>query len=243
MLDAPEHAPARHPHFGFIGGRLSPVRPCDEAAIQSKPQTDAEAETASRIAYHIDIDWGCPKHSIRFFRWRGSGFLRTASAFRAWSCCARNARTHSDAQVAQIAASIKEFGFVNPIVAGTDRVIIAGDGRLLAARKLGMMEVPVIVLDGLNENLRRALVLADNKLALNKDTMISLFGFGRVTEIPENAVRERGSSSSSDTHNHARGKPSSSPPGGKFQNAENYGMVRLHYLQTRRAPKGPILTK
>src|ERR1019366_7086293 len=80
---------------------------------------------------------------------------------------ARNARTHSDAQVAQIAASIKEFGFVNPILAGTDCVIIAGHGRLLAARKLGMTEVPVIVLDGLTENQRRALVLADNKLALN----------------------------------------------------------------------------
>jgi DNA modification methylase len=80
---------------------------------------------------------------------------------------ARNARTHSDAQVAQIAASIKEFGFVNPILAGTDSVIIAGHGRLLAARKLGMSEVPVIVLEGLTENQRRALVLADNKLALN----------------------------------------------------------------------------
>ena len=80
---------------------------------------------------------------------------------------ARNARTHSDAQVAQIAASIKEFGFVNPILAGTDRVIIAGHGRLLAARKLGMTEVPVIVIEGLTENQRRALVLADNKLALN----------------------------------------------------------------------------
>jgi ParB-like chromosome segregation protein Spo0J len=80
---------------------------------------------------------------------------------------ARNARTHSDAQVAQFAASIKEFGFVNPILAGTDCIIIAGHGRLLAARKLGMTEVPVIVLDGLNENQRRAFVLADNKLALN----------------------------------------------------------------------------
>jgi DNA modification methylase len=80
---------------------------------------------------------------------------------------ARNARTHSDAQVAQIAASIKEFGFVNPILAGPDCVIIAGHGRLLAARKLGMKEVPVIVIPGLNENQRRALVIADNKLSLN----------------------------------------------------------------------------
>jgi DNA modification methylase len=80
---------------------------------------------------------------------------------------ARNARTRSDLQVAQIAASIKEFGFVNPILAGSDSVIIAGHGRLLAARKLGMTEVPVIVIDGLTENQRRALVIADNKLTLN----------------------------------------------------------------------------
>ena len=80
---------------------------------------------------------------------------------------ARNARTHSDEQVAQIAGSIKEFGFVSPILAGSDRVIIAGHGRLLAARKLGLTDAPVIVIDGLNENQRRALTLADNKLALN----------------------------------------------------------------------------
>jgi hypothetical protein len=80
---------------------------------------------------------------------------------------ARNARTHSDEQVAQIAASINEFGLVNPILAGPDRVIIAGHARLLAARKLGLTEAPVIILDGLNENQRRALALADNKLALN----------------------------------------------------------------------------
>jgi DNA modification methylase len=80
---------------------------------------------------------------------------------------ARNARTHSDEQVTQIAASITEFGFVNPILAGSDRVIIAGHARLLAARKVGLAEAPVIVLDGLTENQRRALVLADNKLALN----------------------------------------------------------------------------
>jgi ParB-like chromosome segregation protein Spo0J len=80
---------------------------------------------------------------------------------------ARNARTHADQQVAQIAASVSEFGFVNPILAGADRVIIAGHGRLLAARKLGITEVPVIVIEGLNENQRRALAIADNKLALN----------------------------------------------------------------------------
>jgi ParB-like chromosome segregation protein Spo0J len=80
---------------------------------------------------------------------------------------ARNSRTHSDQQVAQIAASIKEFGFVNPILAGQDPVIIAGHARHQAARKLGLTEVPVIIIDGLSENQRRALVLADNRLALN----------------------------------------------------------------------------
>jgi DNA modification methylase len=80
---------------------------------------------------------------------------------------ARNARTHSDDQVAQIAASIAEFGWTNPILAGADGIVIAGHARLQAARKLGMTEVPVIVLDGLTETKRRALVLADNRLALN----------------------------------------------------------------------------
>jgi hypothetical protein len=80
---------------------------------------------------------------------------------------ARNARTHSDEQVAQVAASIMEFGWTNPILVGADGVIIAGHARLLAARKLKMLEVPVIVLDHLSETQRRALILADNKLALN----------------------------------------------------------------------------
>lgn len=79
----------------------------------------------------------------------------------------RNARTHSDEQVAQVAASIKEFGWTNPILVGADGVIIAGHARLAAARKLGMTEVPVIVLDHLSETRRRALILADNRLALN----------------------------------------------------------------------------
>lgn len=80
---------------------------------------------------------------------------------------ARNARTHSDEQVAQIAASIAEFGWTNPILAGSDGIVIAGHARLLAARKLRMTEVPVILLDHLTEPQRRALVLADNRLALN----------------------------------------------------------------------------
>lgn len=80
---------------------------------------------------------------------------------------AANSRTHSDAQVAQIAASIKEFGWTNPILIDGDNTIIAGHGRLLAARKLGMEEVPAIVLDYLSKAQQRALVIADNQLALN----------------------------------------------------------------------------
>jgi DNA modification methylase len=79
----------------------------------------------------------------------------------------RNARTHSDAQVADIAGSIKAFGFTNPILAGEDCDVIAGHGRLAAARKLGLVEVPVIRLRGLSETQRRQLVLADNLIALN----------------------------------------------------------------------------
>ena len=80
---------------------------------------------------------------------------------------ARNSRTHSDAQVAQIAASIKEFGFTNPVLVDGEGSIIAGHGRVLAARKLGMDTVPVIRLNYLTEAQRRAYVIADNKLALN----------------------------------------------------------------------------
>src|SRR6266852_9806269 len=80
---------------------------------------------------------------------------------------ARNPRTHSDAQIAQIAASIAEFGFNNPILVDTKAGIIAGHGRLLAARKLQLKEVPVIVLDHLSDAQQRAYVIADNQLALN----------------------------------------------------------------------------
>ena len=80
---------------------------------------------------------------------------------------ARNARTHSDEQVAQIAASIKEFGFINPVITDGDNGIIAGHGRVLAARKLGMEEVPTIEVSSLTDAQRQAYIIADNKLALN----------------------------------------------------------------------------
>lgn len=80
---------------------------------------------------------------------------------------ARNSRTHSDEQIAQVAASIKEFGFTNPILIDADGGIIAGHGRVLAARKLGMEQVPTITLAELTDTQKRAYIIADNKLALN----------------------------------------------------------------------------
>src|SRR5690606_15260526 len=80
---------------------------------------------------------------------------------------ARNARTHSDAQVAEIAGSIRAFGFTDPVLIGEGGTRIAGHGRVLAARKLGMETVPTIVLSGLSATQRRALVLADNRIAMN----------------------------------------------------------------------------
>jgi hypothetical protein len=89
----------------------------------------------------------------------------------------RNSRTHSDAQVLQIAASIKEFGFTNPVLIDKDGGIIAGHGRVMAARKLKLNEVPCIRLSHLTETQARALVIADNKLALNAgwdDNMLAI---------------------------------------------------------------------
>lgn len=80
---------------------------------------------------------------------------------------ARNPGTHSDAQIAQIAGSINEFGFLNPILLDGNAGIIAGHGRLLAARKLNLEQVPVIVLNHLSETQKRPYIIADNRLALN----------------------------------------------------------------------------
>jgi DNA modification methylase len=89
----------------------------------------------------------------------------------------KNSRTHSDGQVAQIAASIKEFGWTNPILVDGESGVIAGHGRLLAARKLGQKEVPVIELAHMTESQKRAYVIADNQLAMNAGwdtTLLSL---------------------------------------------------------------------
>ena len=82
---------------------------------------------------------------------------------------ARNSRTHSSDQVGQIAASIKEFGFLNPIIVDGDNGIIAGHGRVLAAQKLGLVDLPVIEAGHLSDTQRRAYIIADNKLAMNAD--------------------------------------------------------------------------
>ena len=90
---------------------------------------------------------------------------------------ARNSRTHSDAQVAQIAASIKEFGFTNPVLIDADGGISAGHGRVMGARKLGLADVPCIRLAHLTAAQKRAYIIADNKLALNAgwdDEMLAL---------------------------------------------------------------------
>jgi DNA modification methylase len=90
---------------------------------------------------------------------------------------AKNARVHDDAQIAQLAGSIKEFGFNNPILIDKDNGIIAGHGRVMAARKLGLTEVPTILLDHLNETQRKAYILADNRIAINStwdNEMLSL---------------------------------------------------------------------
>lgn len=96
-----------------------------------------------------------------------------------------NARTHNEEQVLQIAASIKEFGFTNPVLIDGDNGIIAGHGRLMAAKKLGLEEVPTIELSYLSEAQRKAYILADNKLALNSgwDNDLLAIEFAELGEL------------------------------------------------------------
>ena len=104
-----------------------------------------------------------------------AGTARTKLRLATWALerllpSPRNARTHSAAQVAEIAGSIRTFGFANPILVGDDGEIIAGHGRLAAARQLGLSEVPVIVLTGLTE-VERYLMAHPGLLALNRDVL------------------------------------------------------------------------
>jgi ParB family transcriptional regulator, chromosome partitioning protein len=79
----------------------------------------------------------------------------------------KNARTHSEAQISQIMASLREFGWTNPVLIDSKGGVIAGHARLEAARRLEMAEIPCIILDGLTEAQKKAYLIADNKLALN----------------------------------------------------------------------------
>ena len=98
---------------------------------------------------------------------------------------ANNARTHDDAQVLQICSSIKEFGFTNPILTDGDSGIIAGHGRLMAALRLGLEEVPTIELSHLSSAQKKAYILADNKLALNSgwDEALLAIEFAELEEM------------------------------------------------------------
>ena len=100
---------------------------------------------------------------------------------------ANNARTHSEAQVAQIAASIREFGFNNPVLIDEQSSIIAGHGRVLAARKLELDSVPCIRLNHLSETQRRAYIIADNKIAMNAGWDEELLAL-ELTELTEFGV-------------------------------------------------------
>ena len=100
---------------------------------------------------------------------------------------ARNSRTHSEEQVEQIAASITEFGFTNPVLIDSDGGIIAGHGRVMAARKLGLLEVPCLELAHLTDAQKRAYVIADNKLATNADWDSHLLAL-EVRELMESGL-------------------------------------------------------
>lgn len=97
---------------------------------------------------------------------------------------ARNSRTHSDEQINQIAASIKEFGFLNPIIIDGENGIIAGHGRVMAANKLNIKELPCVDASHLSETQRRAYVIADNQLALNAGWDLDMLRF-EVSELSD----------------------------------------------------------
>ena len=164
----------------------------------------------------------------------------------------RNARTHSEDQIAQIAASIAEFGFVNPVLIGADDVIVAGHGRVLAAKRLGLTEVPVIVLDHLSEAQRRALVIADNKIAENagwdeamlraelaalreSDFDLDVLGFsdadlGRILDSIGGAA-SLGSEVADDAGSHPAGPPAPEP---SATLAERFGIPPFSVLDARK---------
>jgi len=148
---------------------------------------------------------------------------------------ARNSRTHSDEQVAQIAASIKEWGFTNPILVDVDGEIIAGHGRLLAAQKLGLDEVPCITAVGWSDAQKKAYVIADNKLALNAgwDDSLLKIEFKELTdlnfdvELTGFSLEELSDLFAEEGNKYEDGKPGSM--------AQNYGEPPFSVLDTRKA--------
>lgn len=159
---------------------------------------------------------------------------------------AKNSRTHSEEQVAQIAASISEFGFTNPVLIGNDNDIIAGHGRVLAARKLKLKKVPCIRLGHLTETQKRAYVIADNKLALNAgwdeellaieltdlrevDFDLNLTGFD-ADEIEAFLNPEPEESSLSDEYTHKVDTPVYEPKGEKPDISELVDKERTKFL-------------
>jgi hypothetical protein len=167
---------------------------------------------------------------------------------------ARNSRTHDDAQVAQIAASIREFGFTNPVLIDADHGIIAGHGRVLAARKLGLAEVPCIRLTHLTEIQKRAYVIADNKLALNAgwdeealrlelgdlraaNVDLSLIGF---TELEIGEINEETKDALSDQYTHKVDAPVYEPKGERPPVVELFDSTRADDLLSKvKASKAP----
>jgi hypothetical protein len=155
---------AHRPHLP-LGRDRAGVRGCGHQALPAEPSPACRSRcwrpASPSPRSPSELDWES-RHGISWL----------ADKIEQWPTAkllpyARNARTHSDDQVAQIAASIAEFGFTNPILAGSDGVIVAGHGRLAAAQKLGLAVVPVVVLDHLTPTQRRALVIADNRIAEN----------------------------------------------------------------------------
>lgn len=156
---------------------------------------------------------------------------------------ASNARLHSDGQVAQIAASIREFGFNNPVLVAPDGTIIAGHGRVMAARKLGLLTVPVIELPHLSEAQRRAYVIADNRLAetgggwdldLLRGELEDLAGLGfdvSLTGFDRDAVDELAGEGKADPYTRKVESPKYEPKGEKpdvdrlFDATKTRGMV------------------
>lgn len=98
---------------------------------------------------------------------KNPGFIAESRLIAQLTPYAKNSRTHSDAQIDQVAASIREWGFTSPVLIDDKNMILAGHGRVMAAKKLGMPEVPVIVARNWTAAQKRAYVIADNKLALN----------------------------------------------------------------------------